>query len=242
MIQKVWNPTTRSDNTTYMNLWEGIKEGKVTQTDIDAAGKTNLINGSDWRSLREKYYAQQVEGENEVETQALSRVKIIARENFGSDPVKQAQFLYVWQQQAEDKQTFEDKIGVANRLIESDPTTGFLGLGKKANWKTALKQMDEQVQMNNAHRDSLNTAYDKLYLEVGKDEMNAIGRGVLLQGKQTWGLTDVDEFANSVGGYDKIKSGQPANNAMKSLIRNNYPVNKTNIDWILKQDPSGNWK
>lgn len=234
-VKKVYAPPTESDPGTYIRLWEGVQDRSLSRLEIDAAYKANHINTGDWRGLREAYYnANTVDNKPEVKA-AWERVKILSEDTFGSDNRSKERFLYEMHSSTQGMSP-EEIWKSANDKLKSDASTTWRPFG----FDTGLGA-DKQWQTDVSKRDAQNTAWGKLYGDIGQQEATAIGQGVLSKGRPTWGLGDVDAFATELGGYDKMKPGTPAHNAIQSLVRRKQLVTPANVKAVLEKHADGNF-
>lgn len=227
---KIYAPKEQSDPQTFMKLWQNTQDGTASNQDIDQAMNSDKISVADWRSLREELYKGDTEGKSPQVKQAYDRIKLMAEDQYGGDKQKQAQFLYDIHQGAAGKapdqiiQMAQDKM----KLDDNSGKTWLFGIGRQEQWKTDLDKRDAQ-----------STAWGKAYTDVGKSETLAIGQGMSMTQKTPFAPKDIDTFANQLGGYQAIKAGQPANNAIKSLMQKQKPVTPGNVKAVLEKYPDG---
>ncbi len=233
-VRKIYAPPTQSNPETFIALWERIQDKNITKEDIDLQMQNGNINAGDWRSLREAYYKSRTDAKDESEKQVYERVKILARDHFGSDKDGASKFMYALHQRNKGKPS-PDVWKDANDMLKDDPSTGFsfmgfnTGLFKDPQYKTVVDRLDAQ-----------SLAWGTLHEDIGRKEVNAIGQGLLYSGKKAWGVADVDEFAQALGGYQNIKKGTPANNAIQFLIKNNRMVTPDNVKYIMEHQIGSN--
>lgn len=230
-IETIYAPPSDSDPHTFLNLWTGVQAGTAQKSAIDNALQNNQINVKDYRDLQEKYYESVNEGKNPVEQEAWKRVDSMALDKFGTDQVSKDNFLYSLRVQTQG-QPPEQLIKSAQDSLQSVPGSGIFGTNffGTTKWKADVQRLDAQ-----------NTAWGKVYGDVGSDTTKAIGAGALATGRPSWGLNDVDSFAQSFGGYDNIKTGTPANNAMQSLMKRGQLVTPANVKAVLDKYSDGKY-
>jgi hypothetical protein len=228
-IKKIYAPPSESDPATYVQTWERIQNGNASKKDIDEAFQNNKINASDWRKLREDWYKGEIEGHSPAMKDAMQRVNLLAETQFGSDKKSKDGFLYALHSEVAGKSP-EEMIKAAQDKLKTAPGSGIFGSDwfGTAQWKTDINRLDAQ-----------NTAWGKLHADVGKQETTAIGQGVLYAGKDKWGMADVDSFAKQFGGYESIKQGTPANNAIQSLMNRKQLVTPGNVKAVLERYKDG---
>lgn len=227
VVKKLYAPSEASDPSTYMSLWERVQVGSVGKREIDSALNLGMINTGDWRRLREDLFNGITLGRSPEVKQTWERVGLLADQQFGRNKKKKDGFLYEMQESARGKSAPEI-WKLANDKLKDVPRDYAID---KPRWQEDL-----------ARRDADNLAWGKLFEDVGRDEAVAIGNGMLYSGKKAWGLAEVEGFARDLGGYDKIKTGTPANNAMRSLIQRGQLVTPGNIKEVLRVHPDGNWR
>lgn len=229
-IRQIYAPPTKSDPSTFMNIWESIQDGTAEKSDIDQALNKQQLTTEDWRSLRMQYYKSNTEDQSAEEKQTWERIKLLSEETF-SDKKKRDAFMYEMHSISDGKSP-EDLWKSANDKLKTAPGSGIFGTDwfGEPQWKTDIQKSDAQ-----------NTAWGKVYQDVGDSETKAIGQGILYSGKESWGLGDVDAFAAQFGGYDKIKGGTPVNTAIQSLMSHGKLATAANVKAVLKKYPDGKY-
>lgn len=228
-VRKIYAPPSESDPSTFINMWQKIQDGHGNQQEIDTASANNKLNVSDWRKLREDLYKSNIEGKNPETKSTWERIKVLAEDKFGSDKVGKDSYLYDLHVTGKDKSP-EELWKMANDKFQGDPNTGLWGFWQTKQWKSEIQKLDAQ-----------NLAWGKAHEDIGRNETSAIGQGVLFSGKKTYGLGDIDAFAAQFGGYDKIKSGTPVNNAIQSLMSHKQIVTPSNVKAVLQKYPDGKY-
>lgn len=226
-VQAMYAPPSKSDPQTQMSLWEGVRGGTVNKDQIDSAFNNNKINVADWKSLREDYYKQQTDGEDPQTKSMNDRVKLLAAQNFG-DQDDRAAFLYEVHSASQGKSP-DEAWKIANDKLKGDPSTGIFGMFQSKQYKSDLQRDD-----------SNNLAWGATYDAIGKKQALAIGQAVLSTGKPSWGLGDVNNYANEFGGADQLKVGTPVNNAITSLSAAGKRATPANVKFLLQNYPDGN--
>lgn len=223
---KVFAPKEQSDPQAYMKLWEGTQDGTAQGQDIDKGLSDNKVSVADWRSLKEQLYKGDIEGHSPQVKQAYDRAKLFAEDQI-SDKEKLNQFMYDLHQSAVGKSP-DQIVSMAQDKLKKDPSSGSFSIFQDPQWKTDLDKRDAQ-----------STAWGKAYTDVGKSETLAIGQGMSMLQKTPFAPKDIDTFANQLGGYDAIKAGTPANNAIKSLIKARQSVTPNNVKAVLQKFHDG---
>lgn len=227
-VKRIYAPPTESDPSTHMKIWEGIQDGTITSKQaIDQAAQSQQLNQKDWFELRKNLYDVTQNGTDPATKSAWERVKALAEENFSGNKVDHDKFLYDMHVSTEGKSP-DEIVKSANDKLKGDPNTGIWGIFQKPQWKSEVDKLDAN-----------STAWGKVHQDIGQDQANAIGGGALYQGKKTWGLADVDSFAEQMGGWDNIKTGTPANNAIQSLMGKKQPITPSNVKAVLDKYPDG---
>lgn len=226
-LRKLYAPNEASDPNTFIGIWEKVQDGESSKDMIDGAFQGEKLNVADWRSLREEYYRGQAEGKDPKVKLAWDRIKILADEQFGSGE-ENKKFLYDMHQDGKGKNP-DELFKLANDKLKDDPSTGRWSFTQDEQWKTDF-----------AKRDAKSLAWGKAYSDIGKQETSAIGAGVLRSGKKQFEPADLENFANDLGGYQNIKPGTAAHNAIQLLIKNKKPVTAANVKAILGVSVSEN--
>lgn len=228
-VRKIYAPPSASNPEDYIRLWERVQSGNASKQELDRAFiEENKISADDWQRLRQDFYKVTIEGKSADVKATWDRVDVLAKENI-SDPEKRAQYIYDLQISGRGKSA-EEIWKMANDKMKGAAGTGWFGTNFNAQpqWKIDVQRRDAQ-----------NIAWGKAYEDLGKSEVTAIGKGVLSKGKDTWGLADVDGFAQEFGGYNEIRPGTPAHNAMQSLMQKNQLVTPANVRAVLEKFPDG---
>lgn len=233
-VKKIYAPPSESDPATHNQIWEGIEGGTITnKQQIDQAAASGALNQKDWFEERKHLYNTIQNGSDPETKQTWERIKLQAEQTFGSDKLKKDAFLYEMHSISDGKSN-EDLWKTANDKLKTDPSTQWSIFG-------AHFGGSPQYESDNSKRDATNLAWGKIHQDIGEDQANAIGGGALYQGKKNWGLADVNSFADSLGGWDKIKVGTPANNAIQSLMGKKQPVTPANVNAVLQKYPDGHF-
>lgn len=230
-VRKIYGPPTASDPQEYIRLWERVQAGTASKQELDRAYLNDgKISADDWQNLRQDHYKVQIEGKSFDVKATWDRIDILAAENI-PDKEKREQYIYDLKLSGRGKSS-EELWKMANDKIKGAAGTGWFGSNFRAQpqWKIDVQRRDAQ-----------NIAWGKAYEDIGKNEVNAIGKGILYQGKDTWGLSDVEGFAQEFGGYNEIRPGTPVHNAIKSLSDKNQLVTPSNVRAVLDKFPDGRY-
>lgn len=234
-IKKMYSPEQVVTNPQKkIALWEGIQDGTVGRADIDAAAARGELSPSDHISLRQDYYNVVSEGKSPEMRRAHERVKLLAQDSFGKDPEAIASFLSEVQSEARGK-TPDEFFKIATDKLKTDPATqhSFFSLfswGGQEQYKSDLEK-----------RNAESLAFGKADQDLGAETMKAISNSALRSGKKAFTPADFDAFTVEMGGYDKVKPGTAAYEAMQSLIKRNQLVTPRNIRKVLELYPDGKW-
>lgn len=231
-VKKLWAPREASDPTTYMKLWDGIQDGSTSRQDLDDAMKKDQISVTDWRELSKQNYKTDIEGNNPQVKLAYEHAKIQAEQALGnSDKQAVNNFMYDLHTSTQGQnQTPEQIQKMATDKLKSDPSTGswFFGMGKQKVYETDLQKTD-----------AANLAWGQAYSDLGKPTVMHIGAGMSKVTGQPFSPAALNDFSKSLGGYDAIKPGTPANNAIQSLIQKGASVTPNNVNTVLSKYPDG---
>lgn len=222
VVKRLYGAPANTDPSTYMMLWEGIRDGRVKKEDIDRAQADNRLAVNDWQGLRQEFYRSRTEGIKSQDDAAWNRIGQLAVAHFGNDQKKKNAYLYEVKKSAEGK-TPEEAFVIAQDKLKTDQKSGWWVFGKREQWQTDL-----------ARRDAQDVVWGKIYGELGKDTVMAIGQGLIAGGKPAWNYNDVIQFAEALGGYEKIKPGTPAAKAMRYLIDKGELTTVANVKAVIK--------
>jgi hypothetical protein len=230
IVKALYTTKTITDPVTYNKLWEGVQEGKMGKTELNVAFAQGKISSSDFMELTKTGYNALHKEDEFYKKEIIDRVKDLAQTEYGSNEKKRNGFLYSVLISSRGK-TPEETWKIAQDLTKNDPSTGAFSFTQDAQWETNVKRSDAQ-----------NLVWGKLHQDIGQDQVKAIGQSALMTGKKTWGVSDVEEFATALGGYEKLKKGTPENTAIDSLVRKNKQVTPEAVKAVLKVHPDGVWK
>lgn len=231
MVRTLYTQNTKTDPDAYVTLYEGVKDGKMGKTELGQAYAQGKLSGTDYRNLMKDRYDTLHKDDTFQTKETIDHIKDIAHAQFGTSASGQkqtAEFMYSVMTNARGKSP-EETLTIANTLLKSDPKSGWFF--KDPNYVTDIK-----------NRDAQNQAWGQLHSDIGRDQVRAIGQGVLFGGKNSWGTADVNSFAQAMGGPDKIKQGTPANAAIQSLIRKGKVVTPDTVRKVLSVHPDGVWQ
>lgn len=226
-VHKFYARPEQTDPNTYMALWEGVQGGTADRESIDRAFQQGKVSVSDWEGLRKDFWQSKVQGNDPDSKDMWGRIKLLAETKFGNNKGDREQFLYTVQNAVRGKPPAE-MWKTANDMLK-DVDVSYSWFDKPA-YQAQQKQIDAQ-----------NLAWGQLYQDMGRPTIQAIGQGLLLSGRDSWSIRDVTSFADAFGGPAALKPGQPAGNAIQSLIRRGQPVTQRNIQAILAVHKDGNY-
>jgi hypothetical protein len=234
-IKKIYAPATVVTNPAVkVALLDGIQEGTVTKEDIDNAFRRGDLSAPDWEHARSEYHNVVAEGKSPEMQRANEQVKILAESNFGSDKEKVASFLSEVKSAARGK-TPDEYQKIARDKLAIDPTTqhSFFGL---FNWGG-----NKQYETDSEKRNATSLAFGKATQDLGAETVKAIQNSALRKGAKQFTPADFDAFTVEMGGYDKMKPGTPAFNAIQSLSKRGELVTTSNVKAVLARFPDGNY-
>lgn len=225
------DPGAKSDPETVLALFEKNQTGKTSKSEIRQAFNDGKLNASDYVSITKAHIDSKIGEAKSDETLAWTGVKNLAMETFGSSKKDEMNaYLYAVKIESQGKSAEETSV-IAKRLLDSTVTSkGWLWDTKETNYETTLKQQDAK-----------NEVWGSLKLDVGNDEIKAIGSGIVRKGASSWGASDIENFAKPFGGIEAIKKGTPVNNAINSLNKNGQLVTTENVKAVLAIYKDGNY-
>jgi hypothetical protein len=228
---KIFTTRTQTDPQTYVDLWEGVKSGSLGKAEIYKAYAQEKLSGSDFRQLIETKFNTLHKDDEFMQKEMMERVKELADATYPTSRKQdKAQFLYTVLTESRGK-TPQETWKAANDLLKGDPNTGFHGFFESPQWKTDAKTSDAQ-----------NLMWGQLHSDIGSKAVSAIGQGAMFKGAKNFGVQDIQGFADALGGYEKIKAGTPANNAINSLIQHKKVVTPETVKAVLSKHPDGVWQ
>jgi hypothetical protein len=218
-----------SDNDTFNRLYDGIHRGEITdKSDIDTAYNNGKINNKDYKVLTDSYVTNITEGKNPATQMALSEIQKNAVSDL-PNAKDRAQYLAVVKREAGGKTPEELRKFAQDELGTHKEKGRLWGTNDVKNWKT-------DFQKNQAE----DTAFGKLHEDVGVSQINGIIDGFArTENGRKAGLTEISQFADSVGGYNNLKTGQPANNAIQSILKRGGVVTPASVNAVLKIKKDG---
>lgn len=237
-IQKTYEPPTETKVIAHEQLREGINNGAVELSDIDRARDQGSINNDDWASLRQQKLKVAADGTDPNIKRVDGLIKDAAVKSFGSDKDALAQFQYVVGQKAQGKSA-DEKWAIAQDELKKvpDPTNGF--------WGNLFNHKTTQYKADAAALEGQSTATGVMYQDIGFKQAQAMSAGItgaqFARDKNP--AANVQAFANTLGmKYEDLKVGQPANNAIQSLISKGKLVTPQSVQKVLQRYPDGNWR
>lgn len=237
VLKRLYAPVTETDPQTYIGLWERIQNGGGSKQEIDGAFNKQALNPGDWRSLREDFYKSQLEGIAPAQKQTYDRIKLLAEQTFGSNEKQKDAFLYEMKTEGRGLPPEEFLKLATDKLKVDDSTRAHFPVLGMAVPFTGQKG----YQADLARQDAANLAWGTVYSDLGRDTTLSIGRGILAAGKPSFGISDVAGFASQLGGYENIRPGTPAGNAIKSLSGHGQLVTPANVRAVLARYKDGNY-
>lgn len=234
-IRKMFGGPEESDPQAKYALWEGIQDGKVTNGQIDnAMVKDAVLSSKDWFSFKQEYFRINSEGKSPQMRIANNTVKQMAVASFGDDKEQIAEFMNVVHDASVGK-TPEEMVKIATDKLKTDPNT-------QHHWVGITWGGDSQYQTDNATRTQEMQQFGEYQSDLGSETVRALKLGQQRLGKKSVKPDDLKAVFDELGGYENVKPGSPAHNAMQSLIQKGQPVVPANIKAVLEKHPDGVWK
>ena len=232
IAKKLWtDPSAKSDPDTLISLHEKILTGGGSTSEIKQAFADNKINATDFVRLSKERLGNKIGEDRKDMKMAFDAFKNEVNARFNSTEKKEkADALMVFRQKTEGK-TPEEAALIGKQLLESSVVSkGFLWDTKKENFKIEKEKIDAN-----------NEAWGKFYQDIGQKEVNAIGGGITRKENRSWGIDDLNKFAEQFGGVEAIKAGTPVNNAIKSLAAKGKMASPANVKAVLAIYKDGNY-
>ncbi len=234
MAKRKFATEDKGDSATFNGLMNGIMDGKTQTQDIENAFMAKGLSVAEKGQLYTKLASAIKDGISPEEKVALPQVKALARDYYGLTPSEaegnsdyQDFMKYMYTKSGGKMST--DIVDFAQKELASQHKEGTM-FGKMDKWKADLAQ--EQ------HTES---TFAPIRQYLTPDLISAVGHGSVTGTKKSWNAGDVNEFARQLGGYEAIKPGTPANNAMLSLVKAGKPVTVPMVKWVLTKSPDGNY-
>lgn len=242
-LRKIYAPAeVKTDQEVNQALLDGIDEGTVSRDQIDKAYHDNKLSPSDWHSARERYHNTVSEGKSPAMQQANEQLKLLAKSRFGSDTTAQAAFLSEVRSAAMGKSP-EETVKIANDKLKEDQKSA----SRFWNWipmvggtqipGTAQPQYETDLEK----RTQNSLAVGQLHQDLGVETVKAIQLGAVRSGSKAAVPETVEAMSVAFGGYDKMKPGTPAYNAMQSLSKRGKIVTVESVKKALEHYPDGNF-
>lgn len=222
-IKEAFKKPRETNTEIYLSTWEKVQSGDMTREDLHKVWKDGFINNNDYESLSKDLYHKQTTGEGDKN---FERIKLLAQDEIG-DKKEQAKFLYEIKQATKNMRPEERLAYAKDSLKEVVTKKGWIFDTKEAKYKVDLQK-----------RDANSEAWGMLYNDSGKEAVDAILKTKQFQGVKTVGIEDVSDFANKLGGYDKLKKGTIENEAIMWLSKNKRQVTPDTVKQyiILKKN------
>ncbi len=229
-VNKFYSSSIKTSPDTYMRFYEGVKDGSIQKEQIDKARADGILSVDDWTEFRKSLFNSELTGE--AGNKGFDRIKLLADENFSASKKDEKNTFLYEMKQATKGMTPEQASSYAKEALKDIVTS------KGTLWDT--KKPKYQVDFEK--RDANSEAWGMIQNDIGTKELQAIGQGIQLKtSKKDLGLSDLDNFASQLGGYEAIKAGTPAHNAIQSLMKKGLRVTPDNIKYVLKRYPEGNY-
>jgi hypothetical protein len=225
------DPSAKSDPFLLVEFHEKILSGNASNSEIKQAFADNKITASDFVRLSKEYLGNKIGEDRKDMKMAYDAFKNEVNAKFSkNEKEEKADALLVFRQKTEGKTPEEARL-IGKQLLESTVIKeGFLWDTKKENFKIEKEKIDAN-----------NEAWGKFYQDIGQKEVNAIGGGITRKENRSWGIDDVNKFAQEFGGIDAIKVGTPVNNAIRSLTAKGKMATPANVKAVLAVYKDGNY-
>lgn len=224
-IKKLFSTPSKSNPEIYLSTWEKVQEGSITKDDIREVWKNGAINNSDFESLSKELYSKQLTGEG---NKGFQRIKLLADQEFTNDKTKKAEFLYLMKEETKNMKPEEAFVHAQDSLKKVVTEKGRFWDTKEVKWKLDLQNLDAK-----------NSAIGMVYQDLGKDGVNAVMKTLVNKGVKQPGFADIENFAKSIGGYDRLKKGTPEHDAILGLQKLGKEVTPQTIQQYITLKKNG---
>jgi hypothetical protein len=240
-VNKIYRGDRDHDPERYMKLWEDVQAGRGSVAEMRDAQQKGQITVSQREQLQKDDYNYRYGGINDLDKNKWVQLHNQIAEDYKNDRAggKKVETL-IRGVSAEKELSPEQAIELYGKERETNPQSGWHIpiVGARI---PGTGELNIETDLRQSQHNTLEMA--KIHNNVGRDQVSAIADGILRR-QQTFGIQDLDAFAAQFpNGYKDMVKGSPVNNAIQSLMRDNRhpPVNKRNIDAVLKQHPDGNY-
>ncbi len=242
-IQQIYAPPQIKTDPTFKNaMLDGIDAGTVDKAQIQNAFDKKIIDGSFYDQAMSKYRSNVIEGNSPAQQRVNEQLKQMAKTQFGSDTNSAASWLSEMKSQGFEKPP-EEQVKIATDSLKQDSST----TSRFWNWipvvggetipGTGTPQFQTDIQKRT--NDQLMTG--QLQKDLGPETVKAISVGNQVSGNGQTAPQTIQDLSVSVGGYDNLKPGKPAYNAMQSLMKAGKVVSVQSVQAVLQHYPDGNF-
>lgn len=227
IVKKLYDRPTRTDTGTYLDTYEGIKNGTIKREEIDNHFKKGLLNVADYKGLVKDSINAELHGKGDKN---FERVKLLADETFGKGKEEERrQYLYEMRQATKSMKPEEAFAYAKNATKDVVVSVGMFWDSKAPKYEVDLMQ-----------RDAGSLAIGKLQSDLGQDTIKAIaGAHLSKKGNDSWGAGNIADFTQQAGGYENFKPGAPGTKALEFLKSKGWPITPKNINWAIAGGMNG---
>jgi len=222
-VKKLFD-NTKTDPAVYAMLYQEMKTGELTQDRLN--GFRNNISSADFKTFNDGLVDQVVNPQtNTAYKNAISTINVMLSKKFGSNKQKKDDFLTALFEQHEKTGggSPEKLLQSAQELMKTVQVNPWPIIGRKPKFEVLAGQIKQDREFK-----------AMLENEIGQDAVSAIGRGMMRsKGAKSFTAGDIKEFADKFGGYENIKPGTDAYNAIQFLIKNNRIVTPNTVQSVI---------
>ncbi len=224
-------------------LEDGIDAGTVTLAQIDRAYEVDhSLDGPAWDAMRARYRQTVIDGKTPGMVEANRQVDLLSRKQFGSDRDAIEAFKSEVNSDSWGKSPQEKQKIAQDKLAQDKNSTWRFWTGIPVIGGASVPFTGQpQYQTDEEKRAADSLVLGRFHQDLGVDTVKSIAQGALRTGSKAGPAEAVRDLSKAVGGYDHMRPGTPAYNAIQSLTRHGRVVTGDSVNKALQNVPDGNF-
>jgi hypothetical protein len=208
----------------YNQLYQELKTGELTEDRLE--DYRDQLSGTDFKMFKKGVMDQVVNPRsNAAYKEVNNTIKVLMDKEFGSNKERKNDFLTALYETHE-----KEGGGSPDQLLQR--AKDLLKDVKVNNWPIFNKKPKYQIESNRIKEDR--EYKSTLENALGRNMVQEIGRGMMRsKGNKSFSASDLKEFVDKFGGYDKIQPGTDAYKAINFLIENKKQVNPSTVQQVI---------
>lgn len=217
--------TTKTDPETYLNTYEGIRNGEITAEQLELI----KLSGPDYLQFKKMLIHDIEKPESSIKHRSVWKIiKDMAARKYSNVRSRNEYLTELMRGfRAAGGGTPEQLLAKAYDDLEKVKTSWTQIFGGQPKWKISAEKHQEAALLKGRLETSLGS-------DLTDEIMHAIGVGT---GKDEPDAADVNQFVEGVGGMEVLQAGTPAYKAIQELVKYKRLVTAEAVQFVISKHP-----